>query len=61
MINDFTDAGSDDLIVVDIASGELIDRATTGSRLANGMFLTPSEGRGVFYCTTTALAHVSWA
>lgn len=61
VINDFTDGGSDDLIVVDIASGELIDRVATGSRLANGMFLTPDGERGVFYCTTTTLAHVRWS
>ncbi len=52
------DAGSDGLIVVDIASDKLLDGAATGSRLANGRFLTPSEDRGVFYCTTNVVAHV---
>ena len=60
VINDFTAAGADDLIVVDIASGALLDRVTTGSRIANGMFLTPDGEGGVFYCTTTNLAHVVW-
>ena len=31
VINDFTDDGNDDLIVVDLVSGELIDRVHTGS------------------------------
>jgi hypothetical protein len=60
VINDFTDDGSDDLIVVDVTSGELLDRAATGSRIANGMFLAPGGDRDVFYCTTTTLARVRW-
>ncbi len=48
VINDFTDSGSDDLIVVDIRSGELLDRVPTGSRIANGMFLSPGDGRSVY-------------
>ena len=59
-INDFTDAGTDDIVVVDLAGGELIDRVDTGSRIGNGMFLTPDGNRGLFYCSTLALAHVSW-
>ncbi len=61
VINDFTDAGSDDLIVVDVATGELLDRVETGSRIANGMFLTAGPDRSVFYCSTLTLAKVSWA
>ncbi len=60
VINDFTEDGSDDLVVVDVASGELIDRVATGSRIANGMFLTAGDDRDVYYCTTTTLARVSW-
>ncbi|MEK9595674.1 MAG: hypothetical protein VW057_06900 [Rhodospirillaceae bacterium] len=61
VINDFTADGSDDLIVVDIATGQLLDRVATGARLANGMFLTADGAGGVFYCTTTSLARVSWS
>jgi hypothetical protein len=61
VINDFTDRGSDDLVVVDISSGELIERVSTGSRIANGMFLSPGENRDVYYCSTTAMARVSWS
>ncbi len=61
VINDFTDAGSDDLIVIDAATGELIDRVATGSRIANGMFLSAGPGRSVFYCSTLTLARVDWA
>ncbi len=61
VINDFTDQGTDDLIVVDIATGTLLDRVDTGSRIANGMFLTPTGDRGILYCTTTTVAHVRWS
>lgn len=60
VINDFTDAGTDDVIVVDIATGELIDRVSTGSRIANGMFLSPGPGRCVFYCSTLTVAAITW-
>ena len=60
VINDFTADGSDDLVVVDVASGALIDRVDTGSRIANGMFLTAGGNRDVYYCTTTTLARVTW-
>ena len=61
VINDFTADNSDDIIVVDLTSGELIDRVPTGSRIANGMFLTAGGNRDVFYCTTTVLARISWS
>ncbi|MGI9615102.1 MAG: hypothetical protein ACR2QO_19475 [Acidimicrobiales bacterium] len=59
-INDFTDAGTDDIVVVDLATGALVDRVDTGSRIGNGMFLSPDDGRGLFYCTTLTIAHISW-
>ncbi len=61
VINDFTAEGSDDLIVVDVASGELLDRIPTGSRIANGMFLSAGGQRDVWYCSTLALARVAWS
>ncbi len=61
VINDFTADGSDDLIVVDVVSGELLDRVSTGSRIANGMFLSPGDDRDVWYCSTLALARVAWS
>lgn len=60
VINDFSESGSDDLIVVDLASGALLDRVATGSRIANGMFLTPGGERDVFYCSTLGMARVAW-
>ncbi len=48
-------------MVVDIATGLLIDRLDTGSRIANGMFLTPDGDGGLFYCTTLTIARISWA
>ena len=66
VINDFTvgaDGGppSDDLVVVDIASGRPIDRVSTGSRVANGMFLSAASGRRVLYASTTAVALAAWS
>ncbi len=61
VINDFTAEGSDDLIVVDVASGELLDRVPTGSRIANGMFLSAGGHRDVWYCSTLTLARVAWS
>lgn len=60
-INDFTDAGTDDIIVVDLATGSLLDRVDTGSRIGNGMFLSPDDHRGLFYCTTLTVSHITWA
>lgn len=60
VINDFTDEGSDDIIVVDVATGSLLNRVATGSRVANGMFLTAGGHRDVFYCSTLAMARVRW-
>lgn len=63
-INDFVAAGDrpdDNLVVVDIATGELLCRTPTGSRLANGMFLSPGSGNDVLYCSTLAMARVVFA
>ena len=60
VINDFTAEQTDDLIVVDIATGELLNRVNTGSRLANGMFLTAGDNRDIYYCSTLFWARVAW-
>lgn len=60
VISDFTVEGSDDVVVVDFATGSLIDGVATGSRIANGMFLTPGGNRDVFYCSTATVARVAW-
>ena len=59
VINDFRD-NDDRLIVVDIPSGTVIGNVSTGSRVANGMFLTPGGDRDVYYCSTFAVARVQW-
>ncbi len=66
VINDFTpgaDGGppSDDLVVVDIATGNLLDRVATGSQVANGMFLSAASGGRVLYASTTAVALAAWS
>jgi hypothetical protein len=59
VINNFEN-GEDELIVVDIATGELLSRARVNARLANGMFLTPGFNRDIFYCTTGTFSKVTW-
>jgi hypothetical protein len=59
VINDFRD-NDDRLIVVDIPTGAVIDAVSTGSRVANGMFLTPGGDRDIYYCSTFAVARVRW-
>ncbi len=59
VINEFTPAG-DQLVVVDVATGGMLDRVDVGSRLANGMFLTAGDDRDVYYCSTLTLARVAW-
>lgn len=60
VINDFAPERGDELVVVDLESGEVLSRAATGSPLANGMFLTPGGHRDVYYCTTGCIARVVW-
>ena len=59
VINDFHD-GDDRLIVVDIRSGEVMSSVSTGSRVANGMFLTAGGDRDIYYCSTFAVCRVQW-
>ncbi|GAF70992.1 unnamed protein product, partial [marine sediment metagenome] len=59
VINDFRD-GDDQLIVVDMHSGDVVSRVSTGARVANGMFLTPGLDRDIYYCSTFAICRVQW-
>lgn len=60
VINDFTTDQTDDLVVVDIKTGQLLSRVHTQSRLANGMFLSAGDNRDVYYCSTLSWARVAW-
>ena len=59
VINNFEN-GEDELIVVDVSTGELLSRVKVNARLANGMFLTPGFNRDIFYCTTGTFSKVTW-
>ena len=59
VINDFRD-GDDRLIVVDMHSGDIVSSVSTGSRVANGMFLTAGGDRDIYYCSTFAICRVQW-
>ncbi|MEM9202026.1 MAG: hypothetical protein AAGC53_10215 [Actinomycetota bacterium] len=60
VINDFGRDGVDYLVVIDVESGDLLDRVDTGSRIANGMFLSAGDDHDVYYCSTLTLARVAW-
>ena len=59
VINDFR-SGDDQLIVVDMRSGDVLSRVSTGAKVANGMFLTPGLDRDIYYCSTFAICRVQW-
>lgn len=60
VVNDFVGPGAgDDLVVLDVATGEELARAATGASVANGMFLTPGWNRDVYYCTRWHVARVA--
>ena len=56
VINHYQDR-DDQIIVVDIKSGELISKVSLGSPLANGMFL--AQGLNGMACCST-LTRVQW-
>ena len=59
VINHYQDR-DDQIIVVDIRSGELISKVSLSSPLANGMFLSPGFERDIYYCSTLTFARVQW-
>ena len=59
VINDFKN-NADYIVVIDLKSGKILDRVNTGSRLANGMFLTAGGNRDIYYCSTFAISYIKW-
>ena len=53
--------GRDQIVVLDILSGEILSQVDVNSSLANGMFLTPGNNRDIFYCSTGAFSRISWS
>ncbi len=49
---------SDDLVVLDLATGRMKARVATGAVRPNGMFLTPGWDRDLYYCTFETVARV---
>lgn len=49
---------SDDLVVIDVATGRMKARAATGAVRYNGMFLTPGWRRDLYYCSFETVARV---
>jgi hypothetical protein len=56
-VNDFRD-GCDDVVVFDVETGAEKGRVATGSRTANGMFLSTGWNRDLYYCSIGAIARV---
>lgn len=57
VVDDFTGT-SDDLVVLDLTTGAELGRVATGSRIPNGMFLTPGEHDDVLYCSNPTIARI---
>lgn len=49
---------SDDLVVIDLATGRMKARVGTGATRYNGMFLTPGWGRDLYYCSFETVARI---
>jgi len=49
---------SDDLVVIDVATGRMKARAATGAVRYNGMFLTPGWRRDLYYCSFETVARI---
>lgn len=49
---------SDDLVVLDIATGRMKARVATGAVRHNGMFLTPGWNRDLYYCGFETVARI---
>ena len=59
VINSFEE-NDDKLVVIDLTNGNILDKVSLKSPLANGMFLTPGLNNDIFYCSTRTVARVSW-
>lgn len=49
---------SDDLVVLDVATGRMKARVATGAIRHNGMFLTPGWSRDLYYCGFETVARI---
>lgn len=62
VINDFRilsdEETSDDLVVLDLATGRMKARVPTGATRMNGMFLCPGWNRDLYYCTSGTVARI---
>ena len=56
-VNDFHQ-GRDNIVLLDIESGEELGRVATESRTANGMLLSAGGNRDIYYCSTVHIARV---
>lgn len=58
VVNDLQPGIDDNLVVLDLETGDELLRAETGSRMANGMFLSPGWDHDVYYCSRRTIARV---
>jgi hypothetical protein len=58
VVDDFRQGHGDDLVVLDLLSGEEKARALAGPA-PNGMFLAPGWSRDVYYCTFGVVARLA--
>ncbi|MEI6701104.1 MAG: hypothetical protein WCL38_05040 [Actinomycetota bacterium] len=56
---DFETGGTDDLVVLDITTGEELARVSTESPVQSVLFPTPGENRDLYYCSLTSISRVA--
>ena len=62
VVNDYRrEALQDDVVVLDLETGEERGRVYTGSPVPNGMFLTPGFGRDLYYCSNGFVSRITVA
>ena len=58
VVNDLQPGVDDNLVVLDLETGDELLRSETGSTMANGMFLSPGWDHDVYYCSRRTIARV---
>ena len=59
VVDDYHPMVDDNIVVLDLLTGQEKARAETGSSRPNGMFPCPGQGRDFYYLTTNSVARVA--
>ena len=58
---DFTPGGTDEMVLLDIESGEELGRTGTGSPVQSVLFPAPGRNRDVYYCSLSTVSRIAVA